>query len=449
MSVTSELANRRSVLRGMLGGTAVTVGLPFLDCFLNNSGTALANGQELPVAFGTWFWGLGLSPTRWVPKTAGANYELAPDMEPLKKFRSRLNVYSGMDTYLDGKPPQVHNSGQAVCLTGTVPVPGSVPTMPSLDQIVADYIGGRSRFRSIEVACDNGATHSHSRRAGGSINPAEIEPTQLYTRVFGPEFVDPNNADFKPDPRVMVKLSALSGVTEQRQSLVQKLGASDKARLDQYFTSLRDLERKLSLELEKPAPLEACTVPKDPGAMEVGTEIEQCMTTHKLFADILAHALACGQTRVVNVNLVTPASPLRKAGNPMNHHTWTHEEAVDPKIGYQVQVAWYIMRSMMALNDMLESLDSIREGDKTLLDRMLVFAFTDSSHAKFHAVDNLPMFTAGSANGRVKTGIHFAAPKGDPTTRLGLTVQQVMGMPITQWGTESNQTSKTITSILA
>ncbi len=444
MSATSEL-NRRRVLRGMLGGSAITVGLPFLDIFLNSKGDALANGQKLPECFGTWFWGLGFSPGRWIPKTVGPKFELSAELEPLARFRDRINVYSGMNSYLDGKPPQVHNSGQAAALTGTVPA--GAPVMPSVDQLIADAIGTRTRFRSLEVACDNGSSHSHSRRAGGSLNPAEILPVELYARVFGPDFKDPNAAEFKPDPKVMVKLSALSAVTEERQAFMQTLGASDRVRLDQYFDSLRELEKKLALELEKPAPLKACTVPAKPEEIEVGTEIEQAMHTHQLFAGVLAHALACGQTRVINVNLSTPASPLRRAGSPMNHHIWTHEEQTDEKLGYQVGVTYFVERNMRAFNDMLVALDSIREGDKTLLDRMLMFAYTDSSHAKIHSVENLPMLTAGGAGGRVKTGIHFAS-KGDTVARVGLTLQQALGMPVTSWGTESNQTSRTITEII-
>ena len=97
----------------------------------------------------------------------------------------------------------------------------------------------------------------------------------------------------------------------------------------------------------------------------------------------------------------------------------------------------------------LTELSAIREGDGTLLDRMLVLAYTDSGYAKNHTTDNIPMLTAGSAGGRMKTGIHFAAPKGDPVTRVSLTLQQAIGLPVSSFGTESNRTSKTITEVMA
>ena len=94
------------------------------------------------------------------------------------------------------------------------------------------------------------------------------------------------------------------------------------------------------------------------------------------------------------------------------------------------------------------ALDSIKEGDGTLLDRTLIMATSDTGYAKLHTLENIPLFTAGGAGGRIKTGIHVAA-KGDPATRVGLTVQQALGVPINSWGTDSMQTSKTIAEVLA
>jgi len=87
--------NRRRILKGMLGGSAVTVALPLLDCFLNTNGTAFASGQALPVCFGTWFWGLGFNPGRWEPATAGKITEFGPELAGLTPYKDKVNVYSG------------------------------------------------------------------------------------------------------------------------------------------------------------------------------------------------------------------------------------------------------------------------------------------------------------------------------------------------------------------
>ena len=89
------MMNRRKVLRGVVGGAAVTVGVPFLDCFLNSNGTALADGAALPVRFGTWTWGCGMTASRWVPSKAGAGYDIPPELKGIEKLKNKVNVFSG------------------------------------------------------------------------------------------------------------------------------------------------------------------------------------------------------------------------------------------------------------------------------------------------------------------------------------------------------------------
>jgi hypothetical protein len=439
--------NRRGILRGMMAGAAVTVGLPFLDCFLNTNGTALADGAPLPVCFGTWFWGLGLNPGRWEPAKPGKLTEVGPELQPVFAFKDKMNVYSGMKAFLDGKPNGVHFSGVQAMLTGTAPR-GMTADKPSVDTLISDVVGARTRFRSLEVACAGNPTHSQSRRDGAVVNPAEVSPAVLYARVFGPEFTDPNAADFKPDPGIMVRRSALTAVADDRQSFVKTLGAADRARLDEYFTSLRELEQQLDLSLRKPAPLAACTVPGKVDETPIGTEIEIVKANHKLFAGLLAHALACGQTQVINVAFADATSSLRRAGGTQTHHEFSHEEPVDATLGYQPTLAWFFNEIMGSLAFMVATLDGVREGDRTLLDRTVLMTATDLGYATLHGLENMPMLTFGSAGGRIKTGLHVAAV-GDPVSRLGLTMQQAMGVPVSSWGTDSNQTSKTITEIMA
>ncbi len=438
--------NRRRILKGMLGGVAVTIGLPFLDCFLDANGTALASGAPLPACFGTWFWGLGLNPGRWEPKTEGKITEFGPELAALTPYKDKVNVYSGLKVILDGRPMITHFTGDWAILTGTTPREERV-ILPSIDTLIADQIGTHTRFKSIEVASTGDPTHSYSRRAGAALNPAEGSPVALYTRIFGPDFKDPNAADFTPDPQVMARQSVLSAVKEQREDLAKTLGAADKARLDEYFSSLRQLEQQLALQLEKPAPLEACTVPTKVDEMAPGTEVDSVVNNHKLFAALLAHALACGQTRVINVTFNNATSSLRKAGSSMTHHVYSHEEPVDAALGYQPNVTWFFNQIAGGFATMVAALDGIKEGDRTLLDRTLIMASTDTGLAKVHGLDNIPLLTAGGANGRMKTGVHVAA-KGDPATRVGLTCQQAMGMPVNSWGTDSMQTSKSFSEVL-
>ena len=185
---------RRSALRGVLGGAAVSVGIPLLDCFLDTNGVALADtGAPIPTRFATWFWGCGLNPGRWEPKAIGKFDAFGPELQPLEAFRSKINVYSGLKVYLDGRINTVHFTGEVALLTGTVPH-GSTVEAPSVDTIIADAVGTRTRFRSLEVNCTGDPLHSQSRRSASAINPGEVSPVALYTRIFGPDFADPNAA---------------------------------------------------------------------------------------------------------------------------------------------------------------------------------------------------------------------------------------------------------------
>lgn len=447
-----ETLSRRRILRGMLGGAAVTVGIPLLDCFLDSNGTAMAGTRAaLPVCFGTWYYGCGLNPGRWEPKIVGPNYEFGPELQPLNAFRHKLNVYSQMSVLLDGRTPTAHSTGPAVILQGTVPPSPSRPMNPgaSIDAAIADAIGSRTRFRSLEISCVGNPNGSRSKRVGDAINPAEISPAALYSRIFGPEFSDPNAAQFVPDPTVIARRSVLSAVGEQTRGLMKQVGAEDRSHLDQYFTSLRELEQQLDLAMKKPEPMAACSKPQKPEAGPIGSEVAVVAANHKMFARLLAHAIACDQTRVFNVMLTDSLSQLRLPGESNTHHMFTHEDPIDDKLGYQPNVAKFFPHILGMFSTLLAEFDTFREGDRTLLDRMLVLNYTDSGYAKNHTMDNIPLLTAGSAGGRIKTGIHFAAPKGEPVTRVSLTIQQAVGLPISTFGTESNRTSKTITEVMA
>ena len=107
---------RRSILRGMMRGSAVVVGLPLLDIFLDGNGEALAAGAPIPTRFGTWFWGCGVNTARWFPDKVGANYDIKEELSPIAPFRDKVSVFSNFNCILDGKPNLVHWSGaMATC----------------------------------------------------------------------------------------------------------------------------------------------------------------------------------------------------------------------------------------------------------------------------------------------------------------------------------------------
>ena len=442
----STKISRRRVLHGMLGGAAISVGLPLLDCFLDDNGTALADGAPLPTCFGTWFASMGFTPTFWEPEVVGPKFQMKPMLKVLEPFQQKMNLFSGLEAFLDGRPMATHETGAQITTSGSIPV-GKDIDVPSLDQLVANTIGTRTRFRSLEVSYE-GVPTSWSRRSSTSINASEVSPLALYRKIFGPEYADPNSDKFTPDPAVMLERSVLSTVSDQRASLAKNLGASDRVRLDEYFTSLRELEHELDVQLQKPMPMVACTKPDAPMDGPHGQSMDLVVANGKLFSQLLAHALACGQTRVFNAVATMGASSVHKSGSQATFHIDTHEEAIDPTLGYQPETHWYMARCLDCLADLLTQLDGVREGDRTLLDRTVLYTSTDHGYARLHTLTNIPLMTAGGANGRLKTGYHLSAP-GDTTARVGLTVAQALQLPVSSWGTMSNETSKPFTDLLA
>jgi hypothetical protein len=274
-------------------------------------------------------------------------------------------------------------------------------------------------------------------------------PIELYQKLFGAEFQDPNSPNFTPNPNIILRRSVLSGVREQSASFQRQLGVADRARLDQYFTSIREMEGRLALQLEKPAEAPSCKVPAPLTAKELtGLDAVAVGERHRLMADLMAMGVACNQTKVFNmVYSISGASTVRK-GLEKTHHTITHEEVVDDKLGYQSTNFWFLQRAFESYAYFVKAFASIPEGDGTLLDNCLIYAHSDQEFAKIHSITGIPMMTAGKAGGRMKTGIHVDG-KGEVATRLGYTVMQAMGVNAGEWGTGSMKTSRAITEILA
>lgn len=434
--------SRRRVLRGLCQGTAVGVGLPLLDLFLNENGNALASGEQLPVCFGTWHWPLGFYGD-WVPKQTGGDYQLTPQLSVLEPIKDKINFFTGTDVYLDGKTG-VHLTPPHCIMTGSARLDGG-EYGPSLDHIIGKRLGVRTRFPSITVSTTGDSATTWSSTGGGK-TPAEVSPLALYQRIFGEGFLDPNANDFTPDPAIMLRHSMLSFVKEERQKLMKYAGSKDRDRLDAFFTSLRDLEQKLAFELEKPEPLASCApLSEAPQKEKSSFAIDDMLDTHHLFSKLIAHALACGQTRIFNIatyhHLVIP-------GDPATSHTYSHEESDDPKLGYPPTAFWFAQQKMEAFVDLVNTLDSIEEGDGTLLDRTLVMAFTDHGNARAHSLKNMPFFTAGSAGGGLKTGMHISAV-ADCCNRVGLTCMKALKLPVTSWGQRSNKVTEPFLEVLA
>jgi len=439
--------SRRRVLKGMLNGGVVSIGLPLLNCFLNENGTALASGAPIPLRFGTWSWGLGMSEAIFVPKKTGPNFDLPPEIASLAPVQQHINLFTNFHVFKDAAPNLCHHSGWVILRSGIAPMTAGNRPGETIDVTVARKIGNNTRFRSLSATATGDVRDSFSYENGNSVNAPEWSPLRFYQRLFGTNFQDPNAEEFTPDPRVMVRKSSLSTVLDETRQLNKELGAEDRARLDQYFTGLRDLERRFDLQLQKPDPREACIVTDRPEDLPSGLDAYLVSKRHRMMTDLMLMAIACDQTRVFNMFYASAFSATTKPGYDKPHHTATHEEAVDEKLQCQPNVSWYTRRAMEEWAYYVQALADFREGDGSLLDNSLIYATTDQSFAKIHGIEGIPMFSAGRAGGQVKTGLHIDGG-GSPGCRLGYTAMRLMGLDVRAWGDKSNNTSKEIGEIL-
>ena len=440
--------SRRRFLRGTLEGGVVTVGLPLLDCFLNDSGTALASGGSIPMRFGTWSWGLGMSEAIFVPKKTGPNFDLPEEIAALAPVQEHINLYTNFHVFKDAAPNLCHHSGWVVLRSGIAPMTRENRPGETIDVTVSRKIGNATRFRILSATATGDVRDSFSYENGNSVNAPEWSPLRFYQRLFGGGFQDPNAEEFTPDPRVMVRKSSLSAVLDDTRKLEKQVGVEDRQRLDQYMTGVRDLERRFDLQLQKPEPREACVVLETPQDLPSGLDANLVAKRHRMMTDLMLMAVACDQTRVFNMFYASAFSATIKPGYDKPHHTATHEEAVDEELKCQPNVSWFTRRAMDEWAYYVEALANFREGDGSLLDHSFIYATTDQSFAKIHGIEGIPMFSAGNAGGRVKTGLHIDGA-GTPGCRLGYTGMRVMGLDVPSWGDKSNKTANEISEVLA
>jgi hypothetical protein len=305
-----------------------------------------------------------------------------------------------------------------------------------------------TRFRSLTATATGDPRTTFSYENANSPSVPEFSPVDFYQRLFGADFQDPNAPTFTPNPKTMIRMSVLSSVMEDAAKLKNVIGAEDRARLDQHFTNIRQIEQQFDQQLARPQPRAACRAPqpidRDP---EPGRETMLLAKRHKMMTDLIVMAVACDQTRVFNMSYAQAIADTIQAGYEKPHHTTTHEEGIDEKLGYQPHVSWFTRRAMEAWADYVNAFAEQKEGDGTLLDHCLIMANSDHGLARTHALEGMAMMTAGKAGGRIKTGLHIDGA-GSATTRLSYTALRVMGTNVSSFGGNSNATSKEIAEIL-
>lgn len=440
---TKHGISRRTLLRGVLGGAAVAIGLPALQIFTNDHGAAYADGTPFPKRFGIFFWGNGTLPERFIPKGTGPDWEPSSELAPLAPVKGHVNVISGMNiTTGDGEP---HAVGPVGMLSGAPfpPKDNSTFAVPSIDQVIASAIGTNTRFRSLEVAAQpNG--RSLSWNGIHSNNPPETSPRALFDRVFGGGFTPPGSAP-TVEPKIALRRSVLDAISDDARRLQGKLGAKDRARLEQHLEGIRDLEKQIDLLSQTQPSLAACAIPKAPlESYPTADGRPPLSAISRAMCDTIAMALACNQTRVFSHWFSSPVNDMLYPGTTMGHHQLTHEEA-DP----QPQVDSIVTYTMGELAYLVSALDAIPEGATTLLGNTVILATTDVSYGRTHSISDYPILLAGPAGGALKTGIHYRSPSGESTSKVLLTLARAMGLAVDSYGEGPGRVTSGVSAIEA
>jgi uncharacterized protein DUF1552 len=390
--------SRRTFLKkaGMTGAVTV-IGLPPLEAMFNAEGTAYAAESavgkvvEAPVEsrFVFWFNGNGIPERYWIPTETGPDYTLTPCLSPLAPFRNDFHVLSGLDNAAARKPGpgNGHHNSMSALVSGCQ-FTGRGAGGPSIDQVIAAKIGGNSRFRSIQVGvCQESFGESIQRNMSWADRdrplPPEMTPHKLFDRLFGA----------REEGWIKRKCSVLDTVGDDVRQIKTALGRDDQGRVDDYLSSIRDMERAIA---GLPHEYGKVMAPEDEGDMRDWPRIS------RLQSDLLAHALACGQTRVASYMLTKCQGLCRFPWLGLTaerHHDYTHDNAGTPESQRRMRdiCRWHVEEFAYLLG----KLKSIPEGDGTLLDHCCLVYAHEHAEADIHKNNGLAMLVAGHAGGLV------------------------------------------------
>lgn len=430
---TSALPRRAFLRSAGVAGAAARIGLPALACMFDSSGTAYAatagrtGGAEAPEPrFVFWFNGNGIPERYWIPRDAGPDYTLTPCLAPLARLRDDVQILSGLDNP-NGQTSGVGNGHQRSmsALVSGEKYTGLGAGAASIDQLVARRVGGDSRFPSLQIGVCRESFGSSMQRnlSWGAKNralPPEVVPQKLFDRLFGT--LDEGWKDRKR--------SILDGVREQAGRLRAGLGRDDSRRIDEYLTSIHDIERSIA---DFPA-----EYVRGVEAPEAGGDPLDYPRIAKLQSDLLVHAFASGQTRVASYMLTKCQGLTRFPWLGLSfarHHEYSHLGGSHRERQQEVMrdiCRWHVEEFAY----LVAKLKSTPEGAGSLLDNCALLFVHEHAEANFHKNSGGAVILAGRA-GRLRPGRHsrVTGTFGD----LYRTVAAEVGAPIghfpTSYGT--------------
>jgi len=378
--------------RRFLRGAAVAMALPFLESM--KASFAWAAADSAPRRMFCICNNLGVLPEPFFPRDAGRNYTPSPYLKLLQDHREDFTVLSGLShPFVDGG----HPSDISFLTAAPHPASSSFRNSISLDQFVAERIGVLTRFPSLTLAVNGGRSLSWTRTG------VAIPPEDQASRVFNQLFLQGSPAEIEAHIRELdTGRSVLDAVANQAKELQRNVGARDRSRLDQYFSSVRDLEHRLQESrgwANKPKPKVKLNPPIDPASPA------QYMAKVKIMYDLAQLAFETDSTRAITLMLNSVGTPVVQIDGATitdSYHNLSHHGMAEEKLT-QLKVIdeWH----MKLLADLFKNLKSATESGATLLDRTMVLYGSNLGDANAHSTTNLPTLFAG---GGFRHGQHLA-----------------------------------------
>ena len=435
MMITRKVLPRRAFLRGM--GTAVA--LPFLEAMV--PAMAAVRNAKPPVRMAFVYVPNGIIMNGWNPEYEGKLTELPRILKPLEPFKQDILMLGNLThnagrALLDG--PGDHGRCSASYLTGVHPRKTLVDIKAgvSFDQIVAKQVGAHTRFPSLELGmedarqagdCDSGYSCAYTNNLAWESEsqplPPVLDPRALFERLFG------KGQTLTPEARARENLyrrSILDFVSDDTRKLEADLGPTDRRKLDEYLSSIREIERQIERAEHDNAQI-------DPH-MEKPYGVPADFAEHfKLMTDMMTVAFQSDLTRVMTF-LVThegTSRPYREIDIPDGHHPLTHHRNQPDLIEKVTQINSYHIKQFAAW---IGKMKSIKEGDSTLLDNCMIVYGAGLSDGNRHLHEDLPTLIAGRGGDYIKSGRRIVYRRETPMCNLFLAMMDRMGVHVEQFG---------------
>jgi hypothetical protein len=414
---TRQAMSRRRFLRGV----GIALSLPFLDSMIAPFPRAAETASPLapnatPRRMFAICNNLGLLPAHFFPQGKGRSYAPSPYLELLKEHRDDFTAFSGVaHPNVDGG----HPSDVSFLTAAPHPASSSFRNTVSLDQYIAEHIGVQTRFPSLTLAVNGGRSLSWTGTG------VAIPPEQSASQVFRQLFLQGTAAEMEVRIRELdTGRSILDTVARQARLLQRDVGAQDRSRLDQYFSSVRDLEQRLLASRgweNKPKPVVKATEPIDPSSPA------QYLDKVKVMYDLARLAFETDSTRALTLMLNSVGTPVLQVEGATitdGYHNLSHHGKAQDKLDQLKIIDEWHMRLLAGL---FAELKSVREGDARLLDRTMILYGSNLGDANAHSTNNLPVLFAG---GGFRHGQHLAfdAQQNYPLPNLFVSMLHRMGI---------------------